>query len=211
MKRFLLICVLLATALSVDAQLKFGVKGGLNVSKIRVSEGEVPDSKAGFHAGVMLDIALTKRIYFNPQLLYTQRGFSLEGLEIEGLSGSKGVEAKVTLNYLQLPLDLNYRLGITDIITVDGIVGPYLAMGLSSKTTAEFDGHEITSSENYFSADDGYKRFDCGLRLGVGAHLGSHITASVVYDLGMTNLLKETYDDEKAKNGIFQVSVGWLF
>lgn len=211
MKKIILGLALIVMTLSANAQVRFGVKAGMNISTIRVSEGLESDYKPGFHAGVILDMPLSGNFYFNPQLVFSQMGCKQDG---EVLADG---DIKATLNYLQLPLDFNYRYPLSDKATLDCIAGPYIALGLSSKTEVDMDGSTISTDKGFFGEDGAYKRFDCGIRVGIGTHIGSHAGLSVCYNLGLSNLIKEDSDmmdipdDYKEKNGAFQISLSWTF
>ncbi|WP_299104424.1 porin family protein [uncultured Tenacibaculum sp.] len=76
MKKGLLLIAMLAITLSASAQ-KFGVKGGLNFSKVKVNTLGVSafaEGKTGFYLGGLVDFKLSEKFHVQPEVL-----FSLEG------------------------------------------------------------------------------------------------------------------------------------
>ena len=60
MKKFFTLVVLLATmTVAVQAQVKFGVKGGLNITNMKLSEDVIsPSNQAGFFIGPTVKFTL---------------------------------------------------------------------------------------------------------------------------------------------------------
>ncbi|MCQ2236059.1 MAG: PorT family protein [Bacteroidales bacterium] len=206
MKIKAIICAigLFAMAVATSAQTRFGVVGGVNINKIRMEE-ESLDPKAGFHFGVMMETNLVGNLYFQPSLVFTQKGAKFSAEEV--IFGEKvSFEEDYKLNYLQLPVEFSYRMPVGPI-SLDVIAGPYLAMGL--KATVK---NEAGESDNLFGEDEGFKRFDAGLRCGIGTHLLNHLGVSLYYDLGFVDMNKESVEDAfKAKNGSFLISASFTF
>jgi hypothetical protein len=84
----LMITVIWFIAITANAQdqdyresVNFGIKAGLNYSNVYDSEGEDFDAnpKLGFSGGMFLSIPIGKFIGFQPELLYSQKGFQATG------------------------------------------------------------------------------------------------------------------------------------
>lgn len=241
LKSILCVVLLLVMGLSAMAQRKqkdetrFGLMGGVNISNVRTGDLDQVkvDSKAGFHAGMFVDMPLIGVVHFQPELLYTQRGTKNR---IVGSGIITDIETK--LNYVQLPLELSVRIPVA-MLTVDAIVGPYASFGINGKTTVKnhifgnyafsdvFEGDlswmDTETSDGIFK-DKGdmkaaYKRLDFGLRFGAGVHLFRRLGVSAYYDLGFLDIRKKeakevlgTVKDElSAKNGSFQISCSVAF
>ena len=81
-KLTILVVFLAATIAGANAQVAFGVKGGLNFANVDVS-GD-PDGKTGYHFGAFAEIGLGG-IAIQPEILYSTKGaedFDLSYLEI---------------------------------------------------------------------------------------------------------------------------------
>jgi len=59
--------------LMLSAQTEFGVKGGLNFTFFKVTEGNFgtnPDTEVGYYAGVFVDFPIDNGFHLQPELLY---------------------------------------------------------------------------------------------------------------------------------------------
>jgi hypothetical protein len=108
MKRiaFLLVAVVFVFNISyaqddTRSTLRFGPKVGLNLANVYDTEGEEfdADAKLGFVAGAFVAIPIGTFLGFNPEILFSQKGFQATGSVL-------GSEYKFTrtLNYLDIPL-----------------------------------------------------------------------------------------------------------
>lgn len=71
----------------------FGLKGGPNISGVRISPGEEDDAKLGFHAGAFAHTNLGNGFGLRPELL-----ISFQGDEVDNLT------------YLNIPVTVNYAI-----------------------------------------------------------------------------------------------------
>ncbi len=103
----LMLAVCLAVAVPAQAQLKFGVKGGLNLSKLDVSGNKISDNTTGFFIGPMAEFTIpVVGLGVDGALMYSQRGkdaYKQQGIEI--------------------PVNLKYTIGLGSTL------GVYLAAG----------------------------------------------------------------------------------
>lgn len=192
----------------VSAQVKFGVTAGLNVSNETVKYGSFsiePDWKAGFQAGVFLDCALTSQLSIIPELLFTQRGCKLSDEDED--SGVKATNT-LTLNYLQLPINLAYKLDLGSGQQLFPFVGLYAGYGISGKMKVKAGSYSASGDVEFGSKDDEVKPLDFGLNIGVGYQYSS-ILFKLQYNLGLANLDNE--DDCTTKNKNLAISVGFMF
>jgi hypothetical protein len=67
------IFALLLISLTANAQTEFGVKGGLNFTFFKVTEGDFgtnPNTEVGYYGGVFVDFKIDNGFHFQPELLY---------------------------------------------------------------------------------------------------------------------------------------------
>lgn len=184
------------SASAQDQKAIFGVKGGVNMSNL---SGDVNGNKAkiGFNVGITLDYAFTPEWYLLTGLEYTTKGAKFDKID--------GFKPSINAAYIQLPIHAGYKLEVSDATKVVFHAGPYLAYGVNGKAKAKTDGVEI--SENTFG-DDGFKRFDFGVGLGVGLEFGK-IGVGLGYDFGLVNIID--LSGASVKNGNAYLSVGYKF
>ena len=82
-----------------QAQVNLGVKGGLNLYKISVDEGDNTDMKPGVHLGLLTHIHVTEQFALQPEIMYSVQGAKSE---------LDGDERKINLNYVNIPLLFQY-------------------------------------------------------------------------------------------------------
>jgi len=227
-KMILSFAALAIFSMSAMAQVRVGVKGGWNLSTITVdNSGSVDKDKSlsGFNIGVIADMPLVPRILsFQPGVFYTTKGSKLK-------SGDENdaVHYKFTTNpsYIEVPLNFIGKLPVGPNASLFAGVGPYFAFGVAgkNKTYTTVGGTTTTTESNIkwdddtpFNNDDpnqGYnklKRFDWGGNLQVGAEI-SNFLISAQYGVGFAKINSGGNDsnNDKNKNRVFSLSVGYLF
>lgn len=208
----LALCGLATTAhAQSNAPLRFGVRGGLNLSTQQQSVGSngrrssvSNDNLTGFHAGIVAEVPLAGDLSLRPELLFSRKGLEYS---YSALGQSIGYTDK--LSYLTLPVSLTYRVHAGPAALVLG-AGPYVGVLVNAERTgsAKVLGSLFTRTGdlNIGSGDnDDYQTVDAGLnfqglvevdRVFVGAH----------YGLGLTNVQAAGHDDDN-----YRRNRGWEF
>ena len=147
------------------AQLSFNVKAGLNLSSYIGDNSDHSKFKPGVRLGVGMEYQFTDIISLQPSLFFSQKGAKYS----EGYEGIVDADADVKINqlYLELPLMVGARIHTASNFDLLFKGGPYLAYGVGGKT--KIDG--VSEKADTFG-DDGLKRFDAGLGLGVAFEFG---------------------------------------
>src|ERR1700758_3149989 len=103
-------------------QLMFGAKAGANISNVYNASGEnfVADPKMGFAGGAFLSVPIGKYLGFQPELLYSQKGYKSTGT----LFGSTYSDTRTT-SFLDIPLQLQFK-PIRFITFLGGVQYSYL-------------------------------------------------------------------------------------
>lgn len=208
MKKLLLtLCLVSATmTISFAQSFNFGIKAGLNLSNQSVNPPNPWSTKnlTGFHAGVIADIAI-KNVSIQPGIFFTTKGeITLENLK--QLTGQGGTyDAKEVLNYIEVPVNLLYKIKATPAVKIYFGGGPYLAYGISGHGTeaGAFPIYTVHFDSN------GYKNPDYGVDFVAGVELFKKLLIDVNYDLGLGNLSR--VNDVTIRNRVIGVSVGYLF
>lgn len=198
LKMLSLVALSFLTFTLAEAQPKFGVRLGVNISnqEFKLDSLKVePKSKLGLDIGVVAEFPLGKVVSFAPELHWLQKGYNVEDLEIDG----NLFDFTSTLNYLELPLLVRFNFGETAKFFVMG--GPSFGY-LLSENTKDSDGND-------------YEFLDEITRIELGAHLGAGLAVGPViidlrYLLGITNLAKE-FPDAEVHNTGFGAGVSLMF
>jgi hypothetical protein len=232
MKNFILkkvaIAIIAATTagVSTTAQVKFGVKAGVNLSSVSNVEASGPDTKAmfleqdgmtvGYHAGVFANISLGSMLGFQPELLFSMQGGQQKpGKLFSEAAGEdlSGAILQYQLGYVTLPLLLEIKpagdLGI--------LVGPQVSYNLMRKATSTFQGEKETISGSEF--DDSFaplelKKLDAGVVVGLQYTFIGKVSVGVRYYYGLMKGFDKTQDGATFKgfsSSVVQGSLGYSF
>jgi len=186
---------------------KFGIKGGLNFTNLRVDnddEGNDENMKTSFHAGFFAKLPVTRGFSIQPELLYSSKGSKLA---YDNIIQGEG-EYRFNLNYIELPVLAVVNLGKNFNIHA----GPYVSY-LANVNIKNLD--DDGNMEDIADLDeDDFNRFDYGVAGGVGFDI-SNFTLGARYSYGLKDIGK---DDNIAgqfltnsRNTAIQVYIGLGF
>ncbi len=213
-----LVIALLGIVSLVGAQTaSLSVKGGLNMSNFYGDNLNDKSLKPGFHIGVGADLEFVPNISLQTGLFFSTKGAKYQyDIPVVG-----NIEYNITANYLQLPIHLAYKIDVTPGTKIVLHAGPYLAYGIGGKRNIDSafsdDLKPILGKQeiNTFDKDFGYKPFDYGVGLGVGAEFGV-ILVDLGWDIGLNNIARglkvgQTTYSQNIKNQSAYLSVGYKF
>lgn len=190
---FLCAMAFLAVAIPAQAQLRFGVKGGLNITSVHFDSDLLKsDNVTGFHIGPMIEATMPLLGFgFDAALLYSQKGME---------SSSSGVKTTMKTSYIDVPVNLKWKFGLP-------IVKAYLAAG--PYASFRVGGDKIW---NVLSDQLETKSFGAGLNFGAGVEAFNHLQVGFNYELGLTdNFSAEKLDLSSNKNRGWTISAAILF
>ncbi len=178
-------------AVPAQAQLKFGVKAGLNVSKVSISGADL-DSKnrTGFFVGPMAEFTLPiVGLGIDAALLYDNKSVKVE-------SESKN------LHYIDIPINVKYTIGLGSLASVYGATGPQFSYNIGNK---KWHGVDLNDS-------------DFSWNIGAGVKLLGHLQVGYNYNIALGNTAEvkgadaiENIGKIKMKNNTHQISVAYMF
>lgn len=185
----LLACVLVSTA--GMAQFRLGIKGGANITKV---DGKAfrDEFKYGYHLGGFAEIGLGGKLSIQPEVLWNQYqtrvDSSFKNVYQDATSFSNYKDVK--LDYLTIPLLLNYKVG--SLLTLQA--GPQY-------------GILINQSQNLIeNGKDAFKDGEFSMVGGAVINI-SKLRLTGRYLVGLNNI-SDISDQNKWKNQGFQLSVG---
>jgi hypothetical protein len=203
MKKFFTLVVLLATITVAQAQVKFGVKGGLNLTNMKFDNSVVDKSnQTGFFIGPTLNFTLpVVGLGIDASALYDQRSAKIEGSE-----------DKLKQQSIQIPINLRYGFGLGNTASFYIFAGPQFGFNIGDKSANIVDNAlEWRLKDSNLSAN-----------VGVGLMLLNHLQVSANYNIalgttGETNVLSSTTSTVanlvtgKTKANAWQLSVAYFF
>ncbi len=180
-------------AIPANAQmLKFGLKGGVNLSELDTNIKSIKENSLGYFIGPMMEFTFPGvGLGADVAVMYAQRGkdeFKMEGIEV--------------------PLNVKVTIGVGGSLSIFLAAGPDFFLNLK-----DIDLLAIRETVDGYEAKD--KKAQVGLNLGGGIKLMRHLQIGVNYQLplGESFTFKRIGDamKEDAKYNIWQVSLAYTF
>jgi opacity protein-like surface antigen len=178
----------MAMAIPAQAQVSFGVKGGLNLSKMDAAEimnwgiKDYKENSTGFFIGPMIEATVPiVGLGVDGAVMYSQRG--------SGELKQQGIE---------VPINLKYSIGLGDMAAIFFAAGPDFYFNLKDV--------DITGVDK--------KDAQVGLNLGAGVKLINHVQIGVNYQFALGNsfdIKSLTNANVKNKLNTWQISLAYLF
>lgn len=187
-----------------------GVKAGLAVSNIGGEFGEVlnGDARIGLSGGVFVTIGLGGVFQLQPELLWVAKG-ATDQMTLTDPAGTPVGTQDFTyaLDYLEIPVLLRIAPATGAPIRPSLLVGPALAIKLSSRMNSSGPLGNLGQDLDFVSGTD------LGLVLGVGVDLGGgpgRFLLDARYTLGLTNVWG-SQSALNARNGTLALMAGYGF
>jgi hypothetical protein len=209
-KILMLLFAAVVLSLPSQAQVKFGLKGGLNLTNLSLSEsiGNNLKSKEGFHIGPTVKIGLpVPGLSVDASALYDQRSAKVS--VTRGVGGAE-VESTLKSQSFQVPINIRYAVGLGSVANLFAFAGPQFGFNLGDKNKKILDD----------AANWTLRSSNVSANLGIGTTILDHlqITANYNFALGKTgevelwDATKQTWNaftDGKASS--WQISAAYFF
>ena len=203
------VTVCLAMAMPAKAQIKFGVKGGLNLASASLSDAwdakGNADNYTGFFIGPMVDITIPIiGLGVDGALMYSQKGTKIS---FDGLGSTTFKQQGI-----EIPVNLKYSIGLGSLASIYFAAGPSFYFNM--KSDDDFTFNSVAGSLDY-------DKSEVSLNLGAGVKLLRHLQLGLNYNMGLTDSAKakintssgawDAINGESYKSKMWQVSVAYLF
>ena len=186
MKKSFLTITLMTVVLSTFAQLPFtfdlGIKGGINTSKITTDNPSISgynfsdfknDVKSGYNIGLFARLG-SKKIYLQPEVLYCKKNG-----EVAFTYLSQTYYQKISLNTIQIPVLLGFKLINLKLVSVRAFTGPAMSISLSDSN--------VKAAISTLSTPNTFKNNIWDWQLGGGVDVGP-LTLDLRYEWGLSKL-----------------------
>ena len=209
MKKITAVCTLVAVlmfglSVPVQAQVQFGVKGGLNVGSMSLNNDLLKASnRTGYYFGPTVKFTLpVVGIGIDAAALYDQRETKLSN---DKLKETSSFEKTVKQQQIVVPINLRYNIGLSKMAALLFYAGPQFGFNVGDKNQS-IDGKRI---------DWHFKNSNLSINAGAGVMLLNHLQVSVNYNIacGKTGeaTVDNTIDAIKARNHAWQVGAAYYF
>ena len=182
----LMLIACLFMAIPSQAQIKFGIKGGIDIPKLDI---EGAKNGSGFFVGPMIDFTLPiVGLGIDAAALYSQ-----SNLKFEGESGSDKMKT------IEIPVNLKWTVGLGSTLGVFVAAGPQFGFGLNDI----WDNLENKKAFVSVNVGAGLKLLR-HLQIGVNYNFGASKVGDIIVDEGKN--LKESF-----RKNSWQVSLAYMF
>ena len=212
MKKFLSIVMLVVAtmfATNANAQVKFGLKGGLNVTNMSFDKDVFDASnKTGFFVGPMVKLTLPiVGLSFDAAALYDQKEASIKA-GVEDATGTELTKKNVKQQSINIPVNVRYGFGLSSLANVFVFAGPQWGINVGDKD------FEWTKTASY-----SLKKSNFSVNVGAGVTLLSHLQVSANYniacgksaDVTVWNTAGQVFKADKSNNNSWQIALGYWF
>ena len=191
-----------------QAQIKFGLKGGLNVTNMSLDSKVVDaENQTGFFVGPTVKFTLPLLgLGIDASALYDQREakVSVEDNEIP--------DGKLKSQSINIPINLRYGMGLGSVANVFVFAGPQFGFNVGDKE------HEILKAATWKLSSSTFS-----VNVGLGATFLSHLQLSANYNIacGKTGEVKasdalgtvaqEAIGSKKGRSNAWQIGLAYYF
>jgi hypothetical protein len=205
---------------SATAQIKYGVRAGVNMANwqgdavkslnsiVNVTDGYVSTKgRTGFHAGGYVSIPLGKRFSIEPGLQYSQKGYAINGnLDIPALEFiGANAGAQVQSHYVDVPLLV--RAEVAKGLSL--YAGPQLSYLVKNNLRIDAGVLGISLLRRNLDITDQFKRIDAGIAAGARYQFASGFHVQAGYDYGLSRV--DANNNFKSFNRVVKIGVGVEF
>lgn len=197
---------MLFAASSAQAQVKFGLKGGLNVTNMSLnSEVFDADNQTGFFIGPTVKFTLPiVGLGIDASALYDQRD-----AKVKVEDDRSSVESKIKNQSINIPINLRYGVGLGSTASLFLFAGPQFGFNVGDKD------QKITESSTW-----SVKNSNFSLNFGAGVTLLSHLQLTANYnvvcgktsDATITEGLEQLTNKEvRSRANAWQIALAYYF
>lgn len=219
MKKISLLLMLAFTlALTVPAHAQsfgWGVTGGLNMTKLKLSsdlkDNFKSDNQAGWYVGLKAQATILMGIGFDASLLYSQSKLYLSNKDTD-------LGDYETSRSIAIPVNLRYNMGLGRLASIFIATGPQFDFNIGNKSF----GNILGSTVGLQNGPNAFKRenMTTSWNVGAGAKLLGHLELNVTYNFAISNLGKNALDltgvnvpigEGELKSNTFKVGATYYF
>lgn len=190
MKKLFFVSLFTVAAVTMNAQVKFGIKAGANFSKFSGSDAKLgdvsPKYKIGFTGGGLVNIPVNETFSVQPEVLY-----SMEGSKYE----EDGDKLVYHTDYINIPVMVQYNAS-----GFYGETGPQVGFLINAKG----DNGDVS-----VDIKDSFKSINFSWGVGLGYKLPNGFGVGARYNIGIANIADD--EDTKLKLGGFHLGVSYTF
>ena len=211
MKKLVVVLMMAMLLISpANAQVRLGIKGGMNLSKLTFDKDVVSsNNRAGFFVGPIfyVDLPFLPGFGFDLAAIYDRKGTTMTAV-----IDDQKYEKKGYVQFLDVPIDINYKISFTRGFAIYGSTGPQFSFNLKQddfKTIVDQRANYKIKDSN-FSWNVGFgMEIIRHFRLGYNYNIALGDWAEVKEDL--TETVYQGLKNDKMKGSSHQVYLVYIF
>lgn len=211
MKKLVVVLMMAMLMISpANAQVRLGIKGGMNLSKLTFDKDVVSsNNRAGFFVGPIfyVDLPFLPGFGFDLAAIYDRKGTTMTAV-----IDDQKYEKKGYVQFLDVPIDVNYKISFTRGFAIYGSTGPQFSFNLKQddfKTIVDQRANYKIKDSN-FSWNVGFgMEIIRHFRLGYNYNIALGDWAEVKEDL--TETVYQGLKNDKMKGSSHQVYLVYIF
>jgi hypothetical protein len=177
-------------------KVKVGIAGSLNIADAvdAYNSNFSTGSIAAFNVGLTLDVPLAYPLSFEPEVLFSQKGYSAQTSDGHFTQRS---------NFIDVPLLAKFRLSQF----ANFVIGPQISFPISTTNTYD-NGFTETAKENYSTTSDSPV---VGGVIGVGFDINPNVEVRFRYTYDFGETADNSYYIPGYRNETWQIGLGFKF
>lgn len=194
----ILLAAMALVAIPAKSQIRFGIKGGVNISSVHFNASIVDRGNiTGFNIGPMVEFMVPMAgLGFDAAILYSQKGgeFKLKEFPTEVIDAKN--------DYIDVPVNMKWKFGLP-IIKGYFSAGPYVSFRVGGEKFWNFSsavGDQLKAHT-----------FGAGLNFGAGVEVVKHVQVGFNYALGLTDDYSASKLNLNGKNRGWSITAAILF
>lgn len=197
----LMFAVALITAVPSQAQVKFGLKGGLNVTSMSLSSDVIDKSnQTGFFVGPTIKVTLPiVGLGIDASALYDQRDAKLK---------DDDASEKVSLRSINVPINVRYGIGLGSMASIYLAAGPQFGFNVGDKNVFSDVEESFELKKSNFSINVGF-----GLSLMSKFEIGAtyNIACGKTGEFNVIDAASKQIFSKGSRMNAWQVSAAYYF
>lgn len=242
MKKIIFGAFMLCSITTFAQDVKFGAKAGINIANLSgdypTTSGEYLTVDTGaitsFHFGGFVEIPLSEKFKFAPELLLSRQG---NEIETAGAVWNPPTQTYQTISFTQTPsllylnIPMMFKYEVIKKLHIE--LGPQIGFLLSAKSKWEYTNADAPSENSSTTVDllndgiysfggdqifveKGMKRTDFSINLGTSYDITQNFFVQFRYTAGLVSVDEKSQVGEEIKslnlkNNVLQLSAGYRF
>lgn len=219
MKTVCIVFILLCFSLQMNAQIRFGVKGGYNNSSVKYNPKLHVNymSNAAFQFGAIGEMKIKRSFLLKAGLLLNQKGNFGDN---SFASPDKYQRSTIRLNYLETDIVFAYKIKLGKNININAGVGPFIGFGLFGTEKGNdytFGNPQTIDRKIVFSNKERstisqtyYKPIDFGLNFNTSVNYKKAFLY-LNFGKGLTDRVSSDSPGWNSRNEVFTMGLGYYF